>query len=199
MSKELVFGIDEKYLVGLEIGKDLSFEGEGYLFHALRTGYFRERNSAENDPTFKQIIPYAVILNKEEDSFFSYTRSGSEGRLHNLISVGIGGHINPIDFQSGLMTTLLNNLQREIGEEVNLSGCSVEDLRLVGPEVVIYDSSSQVNKVHLGLLYYCFLPEGVTLRMSSEGKEGKFRTHEELKNSYNSLETWSKIVLPFLG
>ncbi|MBU0515732.1 MAG: hypothetical protein KJ621_13265, partial [Proteobacteria bacterium] len=55
------------------------------------------RAEVENDPNFKQIIPYLVL------SFgglvFRYRRGkrGAERRLHAKFSLGLGGHVNPGD------------------------------------------------------------------------------------------------------
>lgn len=206
MEKELVFGIDEKFLGGLFLNEQLPEgfpEEKKYLFHILRKGYFRDRRKAEVDASFKQIIPYVVIMNSDEE-IFSYTRAGSEERLHDQISLGIGGHINPVDFDTETEDMLFNNIYRELYEEVDVINeddeCVLpEGLHLVGPELVIYAGGGLVNQVHLGLMFYCFLEEGHCVRMSSEGKEGRFRTFKDLVDSSDSLETWSKIVLPFLG
>jgi len=54
-----------------------------------------DRDQAEKDKHYKQIIPYAIFVN-EKGEIFNYQRgkSGAEDRLKNLRSVGIGGHIN---------------------------------------------------------------------------------------------------------
>ena len=51
------------------------------------------RESAEQDPTFKQIIPYVLLVHDRQ--VFSYTRGKGAGeqRLVAHRSVGIGGHI----------------------------------------------------------------------------------------------------------
>jgi predicted NUDIX family phosphoesterase len=56
---------------------------------------FVERNQAENDKHYKQIIPYSIFVN-EKGEIFNYKRGNGSGedRLKNLRSIGIGGHIN---------------------------------------------------------------------------------------------------------
>ena len=58
---------------------------------------FLPRSRAEDDPKFKQLIPYVVM--KYRDQVFQYTRGQGAGekRLRALRSIGIGGHINPVD------------------------------------------------------------------------------------------------------
>jgi predicted NUDIX family phosphoesterase len=81
-----------------------SFQGfqpdaERHLHAMLAPGanHFMERPAAENDPTHKQLIPYAVF--HHAGRYLTYTRGGSSGekRLVAKRSIGIGGHINPID------------------------------------------------------------------------------------------------------
>jgi predicted NUDIX family phosphoesterase len=195
MENEKVFGIDSFYAKS---------DSVKWIKGVMELGEFRDRAEAEVDPEFQQIIPYIVFVKKEEDAFFSYLRSGSEERLSNYVSVGIGGHINPCDYSNDVDDMLLKNIHREIDEELSIMDINeedilAEDLHIVGPEMVIRSTETDVNSVHLGLMYYCFLPDGVDVWMNNEGKEGQFRTFEELSNMKDSLETWSQIVLPLLG
>src|SRR5690349_19773863 len=54
---------------------------------------YRPRAEMENDPTFKQIIPYVIL--RWRDQLFHYMRGkrGTESRLQALRSIGVGGHI----------------------------------------------------------------------------------------------------------
>ena len=63
--------------------------------------FFMDRGTAEEDPSHKQLIPYCVF--RCGDKILHYTRgkAGGESRLHAKISVGVGGHINPIDTGDG--------------------------------------------------------------------------------------------------
>src|SRR5450432_1186674 len=58
---------------------------------------FRPRSEVETDPSWLQLIPYVVL--QHHGRIFHYTRgkSGGEQRLHAKRSIGIGGHINPVD------------------------------------------------------------------------------------------------------
>jgi predicted NUDIX family phosphoesterase len=202
---ELVFGVDAKYLSGLILNQSLSgtWEHREYLDYVLRFGYFRPRPEAEVDPSFKQVIPYVALMDSE-DRVFTYTRSGTEGRLHGLRSAGIGGHINLEDWGINVADTILKNIQREVTEEVAIVSSDgkeilVDDLKVAGPEAVIYAGpGSVVDEVHLGLLFFCFLPEGASVVMGDEGKDAGFKTFKELQGDFDSLETWLKLVLPFL-
>src|SRR6267143_2883839 len=73
----------------------LSFEPEKYLRAILSRGnnFFIPRSQAESDPTFKQIIPYALIV--FQNSLLHYVRGKKAGeqRLVAKGSLGIGGHM----------------------------------------------------------------------------------------------------------
>ena len=60
------------------------------------------RDKMEQDPSFKQLIPYCIFRHTAQDgsvSLFQYARGkgGGEARLHAKFSVGIGGHISSVD------------------------------------------------------------------------------------------------------
>src|SRR5206468_8916787 len=61
--------------------------------------FFIVRQIAEESPQYRQIIPYVVIrcLHESNVQWFVLrrTRLGTDARLHEKISLGIGGHINP--------------------------------------------------------------------------------------------------------
>ena len=58
---------------------------------------FMDRDLAEKDFEYKQIIPYVVL--RFGDSVFSYVRGkkSTESRLVSNRSIGVGGHIEPND------------------------------------------------------------------------------------------------------
>src|SRR5690606_15295618 len=81
----------------------------------------------EEDTNFVQPIPY--ILVRDGDRILSYIRTpkGGEERLHNLVAVGIGGHIDASDavYNSlnmiDLRATLSIAAVREICEELGIT------------------------------------------------------------------------------
>jgi len=60
-----------------------------------REGFFIERPRAEEDPTYRQIIPYALVRYRGRYLLMRRTQGGGEARLHNRYTLGVGGHINP--------------------------------------------------------------------------------------------------------
>lgn len=153
---------------------------------------FRPRSSVEEDPTFKQLIPY-VVLQADVDGkphWFHYTRGKGQGekRLHALRSVGIGGHISREDADSDDLYRC--GMLRELTEETVID-CSYDE-DLVG---FIYDDTSPVGRVHLGVVHRLRLTSPSARARESELTDSGFAPVEELKAHSNQFETWSQLVL----
>ena len=60
---------------------------------------YRPRHLVEDDPTQQQVIPYCIVHQPDDDTYLitRRLRCSSERRLHNLYSLGVGGHVNPGD------------------------------------------------------------------------------------------------------
>lgn len=120
----------------------------------LVKGLFRYRNELEDDPLYKQLIPYAVICYKDMIYMFHRTKKQTETRLHNMYSLGVGGHMNPWG-ESINIKYMHHELTRELNEEVQLyDNCKIESIVPVG---LINDDTNDVGKVHLGVLYQIHL------------------------------------------
>src|SRR2546430_11656921 len=74
----------------------LSFEPEKYLKAILSRGsnFFIPRPEAENDPAYKQIIPYALIAFGKTVLHYVRGKKAGEQRLVAKGSIGIGGPTN---------------------------------------------------------------------------------------------------------
>ena len=179
-----------------------SFQGfqpdaDRYLHAMLASGanHFMERPAAENDPSHKQLIPYAVF--HHAGRYLTYTRGGSTGekRLVAKRSIGIGGHINPIDAaQDSLGETMYyNGVEREIAEELVLGGTHTQ--RVIG---LINDDSTEVGSVHLGVVHLFELSSGDVKSNEDAIQDLRFETLEDLHGSRDRLETWSQICIDHL-
>src|SRR6202171_6789203 len=73
----------------------LNFEARKYLDAILSRGnnFFLPRKQAENDPTHKQIIPYALLAFRDKVLFYVRGKKAGEQRLVAKGSIGIGGPI----------------------------------------------------------------------------------------------------------
>lgn len=149
---------------------------------------FIPRPDAENDPGYKQIIPYVVLRRGDEIFMTRRLKKGGEARLHGLMSIGVGGHINPVD-DIDRESVLLRGLERELDEEVEIERRG--ELHTVG---FINDDTNGVGSVHLGLCYT--LPvEGEVRVLETEKLEGGWTTAAELRENWDMLETWTQIAL----
>ena len=76
------------------------------------------RSSAERDPSWKQVIPYVTLLDREGLAL-AYPRQGREARLRRLWSLGIGGHVERADALPALAwpAVLRASAAREVAEE----------------------------------------------------------------------------------
>ena len=108
---------------------------------------FRPRPEMEEDPSYRQIIPYVVLTRGEEVFVLRRLKKGGEKRLHGLLSIGVGGHINPVD-EAGRGEALMRGLRREVEEEVEVE----RELSLV-PVGVINEETNEVGSVHLGFMF----------------------------------------------
>jgi predicted NUDIX family phosphoesterase len=148
---------------------------------------FMPRAGVEDDPNFQQIIPYVVFRHRDRYFLTHRLRASSEKRLRKQYSLGVGGHINPGDLQSG--DPILDGLKREWEEEVVYDGPL--NARLIG---LLNDESAPVSKVHLGVV---FLVEGDTPNIAiRETKKlgGELLTLEEMRTFYLQMESWSQLV-----
>lgn len=166
---------------------------------------WEERNDElENNPDFKQIIPYFVF--KTEDQIFTYKRlpKSGEQRLVDKYSVGIGGHVDcpeNINFETYCYDEILeSSVIRELSEEIVLTERNSWDyVDLAYLAGIINDNSTPVNSVHLGLVFICEIDdvEKDEIIIREEDKlEGEWMKIEDVKNL--NLEDWTKIVLDHL-
>jgi predicted NUDIX family phosphoesterase len=151
---------------------------------------FVPRPEAEEDPGYKQIIPYVVLLRGDETFLLRRLKKGNEKRLHGMLSLGVGGHINPADGDG--KDVLMQGLRREVDEEV-----AVEKELGLTPRGVINDDSNGVGSVHLGFFFTMRVAGDVTVR-ESEKLAGEWVRIEDLKNYRDDMETWSQIILEAL-
>jgi predicted NUDIX family phosphoesterase len=156
-----------------------------------RRGAFRARSAVEDDPAWKQVIPYPVL--RDGDSWFlmKRTRAGSDARLHDRYSIGVGGHVNPDD--GGLDGDLTRALAREWHEELDVA--FLPDFRFVG---LLNDDSTPVGAVHLGVVFVGDAAgRSVTIR-EADKLSGRFVPSSEVAAVVDRLETWSRFAFEIL-
>src|SRR2546421_7698112 len=136
----------------------LNFEPQRYLGALLSRGnnFFLPRSAAENDPTHKQIIPYAIIAHRDRVLHYVRGKKAGEQRLVAMGSIGIGGHMN--DSDESLFAwdeaAYRAGVEREVNEEVRIE-TKFED-RIVA---LLNDDTTEVGRVHLGIVHVFKLAE----------------------------------------
>lgn len=163
---------------------------EPYLRTLLDPSYtsFRPRDTVEEDPSFKQLIPYCIF--RHEGQIFHYRRGKlqGEGRLHSKRSIGIGGHISSEDDTTA--GAYFEAMQREIAEEVYLDTTYTQNC--VG---LINDDETPVGRVHLGIVHLFDLDAPKVRPREKSIEQTGFAEPAELSRDGEQFETWSRICL----
>jgi predicted NUDIX family phosphoesterase len=170
-----------------------SAEVERYLSALLVPGLmeYRPRSQVEEDPSFKQIIPYVVF--RAGDTVFCYTRGQSQGeaRLHRLRSLGVGGHVSEEDAGGGKSWAAYEvAMRRELDEEVVLD--SPGQMHQVG---LINDDATPVGRVHLGIVHLFELERPAVAPREEGLAEARFLTMATIGSLRDEFETWSQICI----
>jgi len=182
-----------------QVGAFQGFSGEtaAYLPALLdpRHTSWRPRATVEDDPSFKQLIPYCVLSWRDAGGrphYFAYTRGGAQGeaRLRAKRSVGIGGHIASTDGEHGDDTSYDAGMRRELAEEIAIEGAWTA--RCVG---LINDDSNAVGSVHLGIVHVLDLQRPEVASREHALVECGFEPLDALLADRDRFETWSQITL----
>jgi predicted NUDIX family phosphoesterase len=154
-------------------------------------GLYLDRRTAEDDPAYKQLIPYVVVRDRERVFLMERTDAGADARLHGRASIGVGGHLNPVDEGED---ALMAGLRREWAEEL-VADWSPQ-FRLVG---LLNDESNAVGAVHLGVVF-TVEADGREVDVRERDKlTGAFVPPEAVNSVWDRLETWSQLVATALG
>jgi predicted NUDIX family phosphoesterase len=157
---------------------------------------YRPRGEMEEDPSFKQLIPYALfrwIDAAGRTQLFEYQRGSGQGerRLHAKRSVGVGGHISSIDASAGHTHHVYREgMRRELEEEVIIE--TPYDETIAG---LINDDETPVGRVHLGVVHLCDVSEPHVRPREADILDGRFRPVEEILPRLDQFESWSQIVV----
>ena len=197
--EEQVLVVERKVVEQVGMFQGLAFDVKRYLDKLFAQGVprFIPRSQAEVDPAYKQLIPY--VLMACDGSYLSYVRGkrAGEARLINLMSIGIGGHINPADdmplFNADFYETYLAAVEREVAEEVSVDTSHTD--RIVA---LLNDESNEVGRVHLGIVHYWILDAPKVNKREQMITQMAFKTIAELQQVRDTMETWSGLCLDSL-
>ncbi len=188
----IVMGVDAD-VIGNRLKDGLSNEVEAsnsagnslynLIAHALRS---KLRCEAECDPSFKQVIPYVVLTHRPTNRIYVTTRIGGDERLVTQSSIGLGGHM---DMGEGIVECLC----RELKEEVGLDG---RDFMVLAFNGYIYSSKTEVDSVHMGLLFMVSTDKENITCLEEDKLTGGWYTVKEIGEMRDAgkLESWSEVV-----
>jgi predicted NUDIX family phosphoesterase len=186
--RELVLGVPRATIPG-----GLDWRGVNpvpltpYLDLVRAQGEYRARPDVEDDPSWKQVIPYLVLRDGPQVFLMRRTRAGGDARLHERYTIGIGGHVNPVDGDP------LGGLRREWREEIDAD--FEPDFRPLG---VLNDDDNPVGAVHLGLVFAADAAGRPVAIRETHKLSGQFATLAEVADVADQLETWSGLLFEFL-
>ena len=160
---------------------------------------YRPRSEMEQDPEFKQFIPYVIFRHVDEQGrvhLFQYVRGAGQGerRLHRKRSIGIGGHISSQDGETSAGEAAYRiGMHRELEEEVEI-GTSYRE-QCVG---LINDDETEVGRVHLGVVHILDVASPDVRSREVDIIEAGFQPVSELLADTSAFESWSRICLEAL-
>jgi len=198
--EEQVLVVERKVVEEVGIFHGLAFDVDRYLARLFAPGVLRfmPRSAVETDPCFKQLIPYVIM--SCEGKYLSYVRGkrAGETRLVAKRSIGIGGHINPVDDEIPLFDRDFRELyrtavEREVAEEVSVEAGHTDKI-----VALLNDDSNDVGSVHLGVVHNWTLDSDKVTRKEQMITQMTFMTPAELEEVRDSLETWSQLCLGLL-
>lgn len=190
MTEENVLVVPTAGINPLLTGKFTKTHLERALDYILKNYSFSSRAAVEEDPSFKQIIPYVIVRFEDRYLLLQRTSKQTEKRLHGKLSIGIGGHINDLEAAGTHENILHAGLERELEEEIHLFG-KRRSLKLGG---IISDDSTPVGQVHLGLVFILETDSPDHTVNEADLMIAEWANLEKLRESHDRMETWSQIA-----
>ena len=194
---------DEQILV---VKRDTLFDGETNAFNGFISkddnrykeivktfGEFEvnRRGDMEEDPSFKQLISYCIITNNDETLVYKRLEGGGETRLHGLLSIGVGGHMNDVEDEADIDGKLRVNAARELEEEVGLSADDVKNIEVHG---LINDDGNDVGKVHIGLVLKIDVEKDKVINNEEDTIALEWVKNDVLE-TMSPYESWSELII----
>jgi predicted NUDIX family phosphoesterase len=131
-----------------------------------------------------------VVRDGERIFLMERTQAGGDPRLHLKATIGVGGHLNPVDEGDD---PLMGGLRREWAEE--LAADFEPRFQLVG---LLNDDSNPVGSVHLGVVFTVEADGGAVAVREHDKLTGRFVRPDEVTQAWDRMETWSQLVAAHL-
>jgi predicted NUDIX family phosphoesterase len=164
------------------------------------------REVAESNESFQHLIPYVAVTNSNGE-ILVYERNGGEKKLHGLLSIGWGGHIDRnqdgelTDGGISVTAAIFNCLYREIEEEL---GIDLRENSLLSPIYFARYNATPVDRVHACLAFKAVLDKPDEIARAARYGEwvdmnplefNKYLNEREKLGLPHLLETWSADLL----
>jgi len=165
---------------------------------------YMDRDEAETNENFLQLIPYCVFKCGKNFLVYKRTKKGGESRLHDKYSLGVGGHLNPCDGEPGASyeAGMIRELKEEVDFDLNgINGNTGEkysiDNKVLG---LIYDNSNAVGRVHFGVIHLIEVNCDSILNFHDEALDkGSWFDYDWLLEHVEQFESWSQLTIEHLG
>jgi predicted NUDIX family phosphoesterase len=180
----------------LEPGKFVYVDRDGVAILNLlkQHGTWIERKDAEEDPTYRQVIPYITIKHTDLNKRLLMTRMTKQGeaRLHGKEYIGVGGHIEQEDGEDASLSCVAVAAHREAKEE---TGFPRMLLSYTGIICIHGEGASEVDRVHIGVVYDAFTTEQKFNTEEADQHNHRWATDDELRAAFPKAEAWTQHVL----
>ena len=151
----------------------------------------KRRGDMEEDPAYKQVISYCIITNDDETLVYKRLEGGGESRLHGLLSIGVGGHMNDVAEEDDIEGKLRINAARELSEEVGLAEDDVKNIEIHG---LINDDDNEVGKVHIGLVLKIDVDKNKIINNEVDTIALEWVKNDVLE-TMSPYESWSELII----
>ena len=151
---------------------------------------FMLRCDAEYNMSVTQIIPYVLVIQENRSSVYVTERMAGEERLSHALSLGAGGHINPVDTQEGF--AIVNGAIRELNEELDVKLANDGMLEYAG---TVRDITSATGE-HLGVVFVAYA-KSARVREKNTLK-GKWMDFQDLMRNYSKFESWARYIIDYM-
>jgi predicted NUDIX family phosphoesterase len=186
--RELVLGLPRARILGTSTWTGIRrMDVTATLALIAAEGGYRPRDEAEEDPTWKQVIPYLLLRDGGQLFLMRRTSAGGDARLHERWSIGVGGHLGPAD------RSVEDGLRREFEEEL-VADWSPE----LQPLGLLNDDRTPVGQVHLGIVFEADAGGRPVAVRETHKLSGRFVETDEVLAGYEHLETWSQLLFDFV-
>lgn len=144
---------------------------------------WKERTELEEDPTFRQPIPYCLVTDEVNGYVLMQRMKGQgESRLFGKRYVGAGGHVEE---GHNLFYTALKEVTEELGLPVASLMC----------QGVIISTGSSVEDVHVGLFHVAVTNYRQFTSPEDLLHNAEWANINRLREVEPEMERWSQIVM----